>query len=349
MNSYQAALKAINFAETVPVPVVLWVVGQTYAPFAGIPDNEYYADPDKMLNAQMRFYERFPDVFTVPGLWPDLGTIPELGALGAQIEFPATAPPQVRRPALQDIKDVEKLHLPDPRRADYTSQVLDYLRYFVKNVPAEPRQKHGFLEGHLFCGGPGEIAALMLGYDKISFAMFDYPELVHQLLRQVTDFIKSYLAAQMEVVGPAKRLCLWDHFPGMLSHQMYAEFVHPYLREVFAFVGDAEIKVYHNENNYPHLMALVREVPANVVHVGAAHDLVATKKAMGKCVMGNIHPIQELIQAPVEDLRQKCREIIRTAGPGGGLWLSTAGGMAPETTSERMEILVEVAQEMARR
>ncbi|MGI9862122.1 uroporphyrinogen decarboxylase family protein [Moorella naiadis] len=345
MGPYEEALKAVNFESMNYVPVVFWANGQNYAPMAGILDNEYYADPAKMLEAQLHFYELFPGVFTVPGIWPDFGAMAELGGLGCEIEFPVNAPPYMRKSVLKNIWGIDELKLPDPRQAEFTARVLDYLKYFQQHLPEKMKKEYGFLDGHLFCGGPGEISALLLGYDQISYAMYDTPELVHRLLRKVTDFVKSYLQAQMEVVGPAKRVCIWDHFPGMLPRDLYFKFIHPYLKEIFAFVDRAEIKVYHNENNYPHLMDLVREIRANICQLGPKHDLVASKKELGKCVMGNVHPLEILLKGSREEIRACCQRIIQEAGPGGGLWLSAAGGLAPETPVENIKIMIEVARE----
>ncbi len=344
ITPYQRMLRAMTMQPGDEVPACLWAIGQTYAPFAGIPDHQYYDDPAKMLAAQVAFYEQFPDVFTVPGIWPDMGLVPEAGALGCEVEFLKTSPPHIRRPALQDIDEAPAFTPPDPRQAPYTSQVLQNLRYFAAHLGREPRDKFGFLDGHLFLGGPGEVTALLLGYDKYAYALADKPELVHALTRKVTDFLKRYVDAQVEIVGHPRRVIIWDHLPGMLSLRTYAEFVHPYLKELFAYVAEAEIRIYHNENNYPHLLGVMKEIPATVFHIGPRHDIAATKRALGKCVMGNVHPINELLDGSEEDIVARCRQIIETAGTGGGLWLSTAGGMAPETPVERMRILVETAK-----
>ncbi len=345
MNGYQAALRALRFEEMERAPVVLWAIGQNFAPFAGIPDNEYYADPDRMLNAQLEFLEYVGDVLGVPGLWPDFGGVPELGAMGAEIEFPTNSPPHVRRAPFQDIAEAEGWIPPDPRKADLTSRILDYLAYFRRHAPVRLQKEYGYLDGHLVAMGPGELTALTLGYDRYSYAIYDRPELVHQLCRKVTDFVKEYLRAQMEVVGPARRVILIDHLAGMVSANVYREYIHPYLNEVFDMVKDAEIRLFHNENNYPHLLDGVKDLGANVCHVGPRHRMREDKERLGKCLMGNVHPITELLQGGDEDVRRKCQEIIRGAGKGGGLWLSTAGGMAPETPRERIKLLMEVASE----
>ncbi|MDR3562758.1 MAG: uroporphyrinogen decarboxylase family protein [Negativicutes bacterium] len=346
MDSYREILAAIEGRRIdARVPVCLWTIGQTYAPFAKIPDDKYYASPETMLSAQLLFHENFPDTFTVPGIWPDMGLVPELGAMGCQLEFLDYTPPHVRKTAFDDITEAQAFVPPDPRRADYTATVLDYLKYFKKNLPSYWQEKMGYLDGHVFCGGPGEISALMVGYDKYSYAMVDTPELVHVLARKVTDFLKAYIDAQLEIVGPLKRAIVWDHFPGMLSASMYQEFVHPYLKELFEHVNSAEIRVYHNENNYPHLTSVIRDIGANVVHIGPKHDLVQTRDGLDKCVMGNVHPVQDMLEASEPEFIEKCRQMIKSAGPGGRFLLSTAGGMAPETTLERMKLLLKVAAE----
>ncbi|WP_084785510.1 uroporphyrinogen decarboxylase family protein [Neomoorella mulderi] len=345
MGAYEKALRALRFEEVDHVPVVLPLVGAIYARLAGIPDEEYYADPATMLDAQIWFYEQIADVFTFPGIWPDFGAVAELGGMGARIVFSKDAPPYLHEPVLRDVKEIAGFQPPDPRKAEFTAKNLEYLKYFQQHLPDKLRKKYGFMDGHLFCGGPGEIAALMLGYEKFFYGIYDFPELIHELLRKVTDFIKAYLRAQIEIVGPPRRIYVWDHLPGMLNYQIYAQFVHPYLYEVFEFVKEAEIRLYHNENNYPHLLDLISELPCNVCHIGPKHDLSQSKTRLKKCVMGNLHPIVDLLQASEEELRHRCKTMIKTAGQGGGLWLSTAGGMAPETGLERIKIIINVANE----
>lgn len=345
MSVYEEALRAVNFQETKHVPVVFSMTGLVYSRLAGVPDDEYYADPAKMLETQLWYHAQMPDVYTFPGIWPDFGAMAELGGMGAKVAFSKDAPPYMVGHIFNNVEEIAKFNPPDPRRAEFTAMNLAFLKYFNEHIPEKYKKEYGFIEGHLFCGGPGEIAALALGYDKFFYAVYDYPGLVHQLLRKITDFVKEYLRAQMEIVGPAKRIYVWDHIPGMLNREIYAEFVHPYLCEVFDFVKDAEIKVFHNENNYPHLMDLVAKVPCNVCHIGPKHDLVETKNVLKKCLMGNLHPIADLIEASDQELRQRCQEMIKTAGKGGGLWLSTAGGMAPQTTMHTLKLIAEVAKE----
>ncbi len=347
MNVYEKALNAANFLDSDRVPVVFSMTGLMYSRLAGVSDDRYYSDPEKMLKTQLWFHEQMPDVYTFPGMWPDFGAMAELGGMGAKITFSKDEPPYLQGPILHDVNDIARFNPQDqdPRRAEFTAMNLSFLKYFHDNVPEKYKRNNGFIEGHLFCGGPGEITALTIGYDKFFYAVYDYPKLVHELLRKVTDFIKEYLRAQMEIVGPAKRIYLWDHLPGMLSREIYAEFIHPYLHEVFDFVNDAEIKLYHNENNYPHLIDLVAKLPCNVCHVGPKHDLAETKNALNKCVMGNLHPIADMLETSDRELRKKSRQLIKTAGRGGGLWLSTAGGMAPQTTMHTLKLLADVAQE----
>lgn len=345
MKVYENALRALNFQDIERVPVVFPMVGTIYSRLAGVPDNEYYLDPSKMLEAQLSFYEKLPGVFTFPGLWPDFGAMAELGGMGAKISFPVDAPPYMEKPILNSVEEISSFEPGDPRKAEFTARVLDYLKYFNKNVPTSIREEYGLVDGCLFCGGPGEISALILGYEKFFYGVYDHPELIHELLRKVTSFVIEYLKAQIEIVGPPRGIYLWDHLPGMLNRQVYSEFIHPYLHEVFTFVNGAQIKFYHNENNYPHLMDIVRDLPCNLCHIGPKHDLAETKRVLDKCLMGNLYPIEDVLYASDHEIIERCKMMIKAAGKGGGLWLSSGGGLAPDTTLERLKLIVEVANE----
>jgi len=120
---------------------------------------------------------------------------------------------------------------------------------------------------------------------------------------------------------------------GLYRHiwRKYRQIRLPLMNEVFTYVGQAKLRVYYNGNNYPHLLDLAKDIPANVCHVGPKHDLIQTSDTLNKCVMGNVHPIEELLRGSMDDVEKRCKRIIESAGKGGGIWLSTAGGMEPET------------------
>ena len=317
---------------------VLWVVGQTYASLSGVSYEEYYKNPELMLRTQIKFFEEFKDTFTLPGIWPDLGLIPEAGALGCEVKFFSYQDPQILRPALS-LQDVNKLRVPDPSEAEYTRIVLKYLRYFKYNLPSSVQEKFEFLDGHVFCGGPGEVSALVVGYDQFLIGMYDFPQKVHILIRKVTNFIKDYIEAQLEIVGPPKRVIIWDHSPGMCSFNLYREFIHPYLKEIFLTYNQAEVRVYHNENNYTHLLPLIKELKANIYHIGPDQDLNKSSEILKGCIMGNIHPIKVLLRSTPDHIKKICREKVSNF-KGKCLLLSTGGGMAPKTPLENIRALV---------
>jgi len=335
---YKKVLYSLSLREEQRIPV-LWVVGQNYASFAQVSYESYYKDPELMLSAQIRFFKEFSNIFTLPGIWPDLGLIPEAGALGCKIRFFSYQDPQIWKPALP-LHEVDRLRVPDPSKAEYTSNVLKYLRYFKNNLPSSIQKKFGFLDGQVFCGGPGEVSALVVGYDQFLIGMYDSPKNIHTLLRKVTSFIKSYIEAQLKIVGPVKRIIIWDHSPGMCSVDLYREFIHPYLKEIFLAYNYAKIRVYHNENNYTHLLPLIRELKANIYHIGPEQNLSESSKILQSCVMGNIHPIKVLLRGNPDYIKKICKEKVANF-KGKCLLLSTGGGMAPETPIKNIKALVE--------
>lgn len=337
-NSYQRILSCLSSDEKRQIVPVLWTVGQTYATFSQASYEDYYKNPRLMLDTQIKFFKEFQDVFTLPGIWPDMGLVPEAGAFGCKVKFFSYQDPQILKPAIP-LQDVARLRIPNPLEAECTSVVLKYLRYFKKNLPSSIQEKFEFLDGHVFSGGPGEVSALVVGYDQFLMGMYDFPDKVHILVRKVTDFIKNYIEAQMEIVGPVKRIIIWDHSPGMCSFDLYKEFIHPYLKEIFLTYNQAKIRLYHNENNYTHLLSLVKEFKANIYHIGPDHDLNESSEILQGCVMGNLHPIKTLLRGKPDYIKKVCREKADNF-KGRCLLLSTGGGMAPGTPVENMKALI---------
>jgi uroporphyrinogen decarboxylase len=76
-------------------------------------------------------------------------------------------------------------------------------------------------------------------------------------------------------------------------------------------------------------------------------DLAEVKRARGKqiALMGNLHTTAVMLRGSADHVREKAREAIRVAGPGGGFILSTGDQCGRDTPEENLFALVEIAQE----
>ena len=187
-----------------------------------------------------------------------------------------------------------------------------------------------------------EGAALTLGYDKFLVWLRRYPDVIHKWLKLSTDFYLKYCEAIEEVVGKCKVLVVADHIASMMGKELFTEFVLPYLNKIFEKYGNA-IRIWHNEGSVHHMLKEVDKINAEVWHFGPSDDPALCKAETHFCLMGNIHP-PLFAKLPPSQVEEKCKEIILKAGKGGGLWLSTGGGLAPETPFKNIEAIFKAVE-----
>ncbi|GBC74976.1 hypothetical protein HRbin06_00284 [archaeon HR06] len=64
--------------------------------------------------------------------------------------------------------------------------------------------------------------------------------------------------------------------------------------------------------------------------------------------MGNLHPPGILLKGKPEEVYQETVRIIKMAGEGGGLWISSGGGMAPNTPFENIDAIIKAIEDHGR-
>ena len=62
------------------------------------------------------------------------------------------------------------------------------------------------------------------------------------------------------------------------------------------------------------------------------------------CLFGNVHPVDTMLNGSVEDVRREAPDVLVTCAPGGGLLLSSGGGMSAGTPMANVVALVETAR-----
>jgi uroporphyrinogen-III decarboxylase len=340
MEVYERILKAVRGEELDRLPEVLWAIGQSFAPAGEVADNLYYSNPETMLKAQLKFFEKFPKIFTIPGLWPDFGAIPEAASFGCKVEFPKDSPPTISRTRITSLEQVDELTVCDPKEAEYTKRVLDYLSYFKANAPAYLLREMGFLDGHIFLGGPIEISCMIAGYEEFLLGTLTDPDNITKLLDKVLQFLLKYIAAVEEILGPIKRIIMFEHTVGMTGENVFLEYQLPYINKVFDACKDAELRIYHNENNWNHLIPHMNKINCNVIHCGPDFDWNEGNKHIDCCIMGNLNPMTVLADKSEEEIAGEVERILKIANRKTKLWFSTGGGMVPSTSDKKIRAMI---------
>jgi len=345
MHVWEDVLAASKHMEPRKVPVVLWIYGLVLKRYCGVSEYEYYQNVKLQLEAKVTFQKRFPEVINLYSFpeYSGVGAIPT--AFGAQLEWKKDSPPWVKKYPISLPEDVDRLvesGVPDPYEVGATRVILKRYEYFYEWYPKDLREEYGYVDGWIYPGLCVEGAALTMGYDKFLIWLRRHPDTLHKWLRLATDFYLKYCKAIEDIVGKCRVLVVADHTASMMGKKLFKEFVLPYLNKVFKRYTGA-LRVWHNEGSVRHMLDEVDKIDAEVWQFGPSDDPAMCKVKTHFCLMGNIHPPLFAKYSPSQ-VEKECREIILKAGEEGGLWLSTGGGLSPETPLRNIEAMVKSAE-----
>lgn len=273
----------------------------------GYPIATQYTDPQKSFWPQVWTQEQYGyDGYPIFG-YASYGA----WEFGGDIKFPTKEgehAPSITRYPVQSEEDVERIELPDVKRAGMLPLAMEFSKLQEKfGLPIVPS-----------CGSPFTRAANVCGVDRLCRWVLKRPEVAHRLLRLVTDHILEVAEYWVNTFG-ADRIIPFSANPSesnqVISPKQYEEFAFPYMKEVHEKILAMGIKGFHchicgEQNlNLPYL-AQVPMGDAGLVSFGHEVDLSMAIKYFGDtCVIaGNVQPaiIQTGTAEQVYELSRQC-------------------------------------------
>ncbi|NJN92837.1 MAG: hypothetical protein HC875_01460 [Anaerolineales bacterium] len=252
------AFKKVEQPPFIVNSALYWVFGLDLETFPA----DYFDDPAVMTNFQERTYydqvKEIDDDF-VPYLMPWFGTVVTASAFGCKIEFKPKQDPAAnpRYYPIQKPEDIKTLAIPDPEKDGLMPKVLEYIQYMKAN---------SFLPvGITDFQGPLTTANQLIGYDKLIYLMFDYPDLMHELMEKVTEGLIRWVKKQKEVIGEPLNECISDQqvYLGkhagiwfsdddavLMSPETYREFVVPYNSRILTEFGGGIVHYCGNATHH---------------------------------------------------------------------------------------------------
>jgi len=179
--------------------------------------------------------------------------------------------------------------------------------------------------------GPVTTAWLLLGYETISYALYDDPGLVTEVFKISNDFNKE--AARLSVAAGVDALWvsedLGDSTRGFFKLNQYRRYVLPYFAELVEYVANLGVPVLmhacgHIQEYLPDLVQ-TRITALHPLQRAAGMDLRMLKEQYGQrlCLIGNIDSSRTLPYGTPEDVAAEVRQAIDIAAPGGGYVLAS--------------------------
>jgi len=232
---------------------------------------DYYVNPKSMMKYQLKGIERHMEKVnddTIPYFMPWFGTGVLASAFGAGIKFSYKKDPVVCSKALNDIKDIKNLKIPDPEKDGLMPKVLEFINFMKDN-------QYGIPVSITNIQSPLDTIGLMCGHQNLYLWMHDDPAVIKELFDIVTETLILWVKKQKEIIGlkldeanglqhmwTPKGVGIWmsEDDDVMISPDIWAEFVKEPVDRILTIFGSGFLhycgSADHNLDNYSKLKRL---------------------------------------------------------------------------------------------
>ena len=158
---------------------------------------DYFENPKTMMEYQAEgFAEHMEQVDddTVPYLMPWLGTGVIPSAFGSKIKFGYKSDPAVCSRAINNIKEIAKIKVPDFERDGLMPRVLEFINYMKDN-------DYGIPVSITDTQSPLDSIGVMCGHENLYYWIADDPSAVKHLFEVVTETLILWIKKQKEILG----------------------------------------------------------------------------------------------------------------------------------------------------
>ncbi|GAB4116514.1 MAG: hypothetical protein Kow00103_12280 [Candidatus Caldatribacteriota bacterium] len=327
------------------LPLIFWKPRHQTVPGFTFDMEEQFYDQEKMLYAHLEeILDCAPDIQeAVACIRPNFGTIFIPAILGLSFQVPRNTFPWLTTHLSRE--EVKKITFPDLDNNIMMKRAIEYLKFFQQSVPS---WIHIYLPD---TQGPFDIAHTILGQD-IFLALYDDPELVHNLLIFSTELYIEVTKRLKKVINEPMNCCYHGHAlvrgiymanggtrisedsATLLSPRHIDEYVIPYDEQALKAFGGGFVHYCGKHDYLLEAYLQIKEVRAVNLGDPQSYDFETT---MGKFLAHNkvyfgLWPKEER-----EDINRYIKRIkSKTEGGTRGLLLHFDESMFPEYSSEKI-------------
>jgi MtaA/CmuA family methyltransferase len=236
---------------------------------------------------------------------------------------------------------VRALRIPDPCRAGRMPILLEAI--------AKVRERVG--DSAVICGrspAPFSAAALLFGVQTVMMLIYDNPALLRDAMGFLMDAAEVFARAQIEAGAHALWVGDCSASSRFISPSHFMEFAAAPAAEHLARLKRlGALTIYFAaEKQIPHLDAMCG-LGADIIGLGEDANLAECKAAVGDraCLMGNLDPINVLLNGTPEIVEAEVRRIVGTACRSGGHLFNTGEGVPRATPVENVRAMVRALRE----
>lgn len=313
------------------------------ARMAGIPLSECLQSGEKMAESHLVAWRRFQhDMILVEN-----GTTAMAQAFGCSVVYRDDMAPRVVDPVLKDLRDADKLRVPDPQKDFPLTEGLKAISILRRELGDKV-----FIMGRAD-QAPMALAAAIRGHEQFltdlgEFADTD-PTIIDRVLDVCVEATTRY-ALDLQRAG-AHGTSIGEFGSDVISPAMYRRYALPFLKKFFAAMRRANFPAaLHQCGNSVAVLPDMVGSGANILELDVHTDPPTAKRlTQGQAaVLGMVDPANVVHRGTPVLVEKKSREALDVLGPGGGFILGPGCAVMPETPEENIMALVEAARRFGR-
>ena len=222
---------------------------------------------------------------------------------------------------IEDSEDLKNYVFPDP--------YLESRLGGVKTALSMNKGYDKFIVGSV--RGPFSGSWMLTGFETILVGMYESPDFVREVVRNVTDF---YMTGGLRMIEAGAHAVQFSDDYGsntapFMSEELFDEFIVPEMKRMISAFHDKGVKVLmHSDGNINKLLPQIMKNGIDAYHPieRSAHmDIESVKQLYGENItlIGNIDNKRTLVSGTPEEVEKEVKECIRMAAPGGGFILAS--------------------------
>lgn len=339
MTGKQRALAALRGEPHDRVPVIP-IVGQAGATLCGVSIRDHAHDPALLARCQVDCARRFG----YDGVYIAADTWVNAEAIGFPwMEHPIDGPAGGRGTWIKSLEDIDRLTMPDPAASGRWPLMVEAVREAVALADDE------LLIIANFDQSPFSLACQLRDINEFMIDIFENQELAHRLLAFCAEAVARYAVAMAE--AGAHVLNTGDSSAGgsLIGGAWYEEFAFPYEKRVFeAIRRETETPItLHVCGDTRTCIDRMLETGANGIEVDEFMNLrLARDKAADRVtIIGNVDPVDPLLQGTANEVKRKCLLCLETFTGSNRFILSSGCALSPLTPPANILAMVEAVEE----
>jgi uroporphyrinogen-III decarboxylase len=197
--------------------------------------------------------------------------------------------------------------------------------------------RRGLAEGYPSFGGGmagapfDNLADALRGTQGIVMDMYRQPEKIHEAMeRLVPIIVKGAVRGADASLSPVVMMPLHKGDKSFMSPGQFEEFYWPTFKKVLlGMIEEGLVPMPFAEGNYEPRLEIIADMPkSSIIWYFEVMDMARAKRVLGDvaCIAGNV-PASLLVTGTPGAVKEACRRLIETCGPGGGYILSGGAGM----------------------